>query len=577
MFRDINIQFRRGIKSSGFLFSVLLMFYSLFFVHTDVNYSIVPPHLYFGMNNFYYFFIISFWLGLSQFVLPIVGILPFGFFLVDDETTGFGGMASYRKKAEAYIGNRLLSAMLTAAFAVLSSVFIFTVFLLFVTSMEGSDAGWIEAMKNSSFEWMSTPDHFIYFVLSQYGRMMLSAAIWAAVAVGFSALWSNRAFVFLATFATSIILDTVIGGALGEEYTLTWLQTPDLSTTTPFKAVLVRQLCYLLGAVCFASLGAAWRFSKTARRLRQRVAQRRAGRTADKEKTKLFALPVFARGNAMGRLWSDVRGFCCWPALASSLIIPVVVMLMGRRINQAGYSIGDLLMETFGGSWWQEPPLNFRPIGIWVLTLMPPVMGMAINLQRELGTRMTQTLYRHPSKMAWWRSKCLASVFYTLVCTIAMFLSVMVAGGLLGADGIAIYIEDSDGFATKNVVILLTLFVIFLGQVLMLTQLQMLVHLVSGSMQLAVLSYIMPLIVSLIFFSLFDRAVNIHSPYNWGMLLRTELFSPQFMEGDGEPFPLASIPLNMALRNEYMAALGLFILNLLCIKPLKVTQRQLID
>lgn len=578
MIRDVKKQMMRGIQNSGFLFAILLMLYSLLFVHTDVSLLLTAPHLYFGSRNFYYFFIITFWMGLSQFVLPMAGVLPLGFFLCDDESSLFFRMAIYRERPREYIGNRLLAAMLSAAFAVLVSAVIFTLFLLLMSRLEGGDQEtWLLYRKGTSFEWMATPDHFLFFILSQYGRMMLSAAIWAAAAVGFTTLWSNRAFVFLATFALSIMLDTMVGGALGEEYTLTWLQTPDLSTTTPLLTALVRQLYYLLGAVCFASLGAYWRFSKTARRFRQRADQWWAGRTVNKEKVNFFPLPVFARGNAMGRLWSDLRGFCSWQSLAPAIIIPVIVMLMGRRINQAGYSVGDLLMETFGGNWWQEPPLNFRPIGIWVLTLMPPVMGMAINLQRELGTRMTQTLFRHPSKMAWWRSKCLASVIFALICAVTMFLSVMVAGGLLGADGIAIYIESSDGFAVEDVTVLWTLFIIFLGQVIMLTQLQMLVHLVSGSMQLAVLSYMMPLIASLMLFSLFDRAVNINSPYNWGMLLRTNLFSPEFMAGEGEPFALASIPLNTALRNEYMAALGLFAINLLAVHPLKITQRQLIN
>lgn len=578
MYKDIKMQVKRGVKSSGFLFAVLLMLYSLLFVHTDVSLLLTNPYAYFSSRNFYYFFIVTFWMGLSQFVLPMAGVLPLGFFLCDDEASGFLRMTAYRKSSAAYVGNRLLSAMLSSAFAVLVSAIIFTVFLFLMCPLEGGDQeAWLMYRQDTSFEWMSKPENFEYFVLSQYGRMMLSASIWAAVAVGLSALWSNRAFVFLATFALSIMTDTMIGNAAGEAFTLTWLQTPDLSTTTPLLTMLARQLYFLLGALCFASLTAMWRFSKTARRIRQYFSQWRVKRRVNRPKANLFPLPIFARGNALGRLWSDLRGFCNRQTLIPAMVIPLIVMFMGRRINQAGYSAGDLLLETFGGNWWQEPPINFRPIGIWILTMMPPAMGMAINLQRELGTRMTQTLFRHPSKTAWWRSKCFASILYAVACTATMFLSVTVVAYILGADGLAIYVEDSDGFLSADVGILGTLFFIFLGQVIMLTQFQMLVHLLSGSMQLAVLSYIMPLIVSLIFFSLFDRANNINSPYNWGMLLRTELFSPQFMEGDGEPFPLASTPMNMALRNEYLAALGLFVINMVAVKPLKITQRQLRD
>ena len=121
MIRDVKKQMMRGIQNSGFLFAILLMLYSLLFVHTDVSLLLTAPHLYFGSRNFYYFFIITFWMGLSQFVLPMAGVLPLGFFLCDDESSLFFRMAIYRERPREYIGNRLLAAMLSAVFAELKA------------------------------------------------------------------------------------------------------------------------------------------------------------------------------------------------------------------------------------------------------------------------------------------------------------------------------------------------------------------------------------------------------------------------------------------------------------------------
>ena len=47
-------------------------------------------------------------------------------------------------------------------------------------------------------------------------RLLLSAMVWALVACGFSALWPNKAFVFVAVFAASVLLDALVGALFGQ-------------------------------------------------------------------------------------------------------------------------------------------------------------------------------------------------------------------------------------------------------------------------------------------------------------------------------------------------------------------------
>lgn len=574
--KDTLWQIHRALKSRNSLFAVLLMVYALIFVHTDAPIFYSEPFVYFRSTNFFYFFIVSFYFGITQFVVPIAAMLPLGYFLCDDQESGYVHLSLYRCSNLRYALRRLAAAALSAMLIVILTCLLVTLLLLILSPLEGgATESWLLNRKGSAFESVTTPQSFVWYILIQYAHLALSAAVWAMIAVGFSSLWTNRAFVFVATFGLSLLVETVVGKSMGEEYTLSWLQTPDPGTMLPIHIHFIRQAFYLFGAFIFAYGGLLWRFSNKIQRVKQPILLWVKQHAAERKRSSEWHLPGLLKCTATGRILTDARAFCTWQTLAPALFIPLLVMFLRSVVHTSVYSIGDLWVDVFGGIGWFEPVINFNAIGLWTLVMLPPMMGIALNLDREIRSRRLITINRFPSKQQWWSSKCLACFIYAFVCTCAMFFSVAFVGVLTGARGFALFLPDADGFMVKNYLIILKLFLLFFGQVLMLTQFQAVVHLISGRMQIGILAYILPFIASLISYSIFDRAINESIPYNWGILVRTDLFSPSFMLlENGEHAKLCAIPYGQALIKQAIAVMIIFSFSAVIIKAINITERE---
>ncbi len=156
-----------------------------------------------------------------------------------------------------------------------------------------------------------------------------------------------------------------------------------------------------------------------------------------------------------------------------------------------------------------------------------------------------------------------------------MFFSVAVLGWLTGADGVGVLLEDEDGFLNYNYFVLFQTFCLFTGQIIMLTQIQALIHMLTGRMQLGIIAYILPCLACLITCSLFDRMRNMYIPYNWGMILRTSLFSPAFdYEDSGEALPRCATNMDAALAAEIGVSILLAGSSLLLARKVRISERE---
>lgn len=132
-------------------------------------------------------------------------------------------------------------------------------------------------------------------------------------------------------------------------------------------------------------------------------------------------------------------------------------------------------------------------------------------------------------------------------------------------------------FAIANIVWMAM--ILFAGHVLMLTQLQILVHSISNDMRLGILCYIVPVVLSAMMASNVDLLWNEHIPYNWGMVLRTDLFSIsgyyiEDMNGLTKWLPQCCLPLEKAVGYQIMAATALFAINHIVMRLLNITSRK---
>ncbi len=382
--KDIGFQVMRGLRSRGCLFSVCLMLYSLFFVHTDTPVFFTMPLTYFGKDcTFYFHFMISFWMGLSQYVIPIAAMLPLAFFHCDDLKSGFKNLSEYRISRSCYYVHRVIAAIICAIVVVAVACVLFTVFLLSVCTLQGGETEpWLIYRKGSAYEWLATAEHFPLFIISQYGRLMVSAATWALVAVTLSLVWANKAFVFVSTFGLSIFMDVILGKCYGEEFTIAFLQTPEFNTKTPLMELFGRQILYLGIAGVFCVLVIFFVSSKKILKRKQKLILFVTAFLPMRDEKVEWNLSIKSRGTFFGEVVTDVRAFLSYATVLPAIFIPVLVTVCNSVLYMNPHSIGDLWIDVFGGFYWFEPVINFTPIGLWILILLPPLMGVALSLER---------------------------------------------------------------------------------------------------------------------------------------------------------------------------------------------------
>ena len=200
------------------------------------------------------------------------------------------------------------------------------------------------------------------------------------------------------------------------------------------------------------------------------------------------------------------------------------------------------------------------------------MMGIAYTMHRELSGRQMITVHRHGSSRQWWASKVVASTLYAVICVLLMFLWTMVLGWLRGAKGMQVYVTDADGFRTAGNGVLPTMFVQFLLQVIMWTQLQMLIHLIFVDMRAGIIAFLLPLVAMLVSASNIEVMGNMWIPVNWGMVFRTEIFcSSGYMLEGGEWMSLCSIsPLNAFILHAIVVAC-LYSLHATCSRFVELT------
>jgi len=273
---------------------------------------------------------------------------------------------------------------------------------------------------------------------------------------------------------------------------------------------------------------------------------------------------------------TDLRSCCTPRTLLPAIVIAVFLMLVMPRYLEGGYSIGDLLMNAFGGIYWFEPEASFELIGYWVLALLPVMFGIALNLNRELGGRTYLSIAKFPSRWEWWISKWVSLSCYTVVASACMFLTAVVYGLLTGHTGFGVIMEDTDGFPFRDSFVVFRLFVIFTLHLLMISQVQIFFHVLTNRAQAGFIAFLLPLIYCVITYSIFDRSFNEMVPYNWGMILRSEIFSSSYMQSEsGKQIPLCAIPVRTEMLGQAALWLGGGCMNMLLGKWIRFTEREI--
>lgn len=578
--KDILCQVRRGCTVRTALSIFALLLYAFLFPYFNVHVFFEDPLYFFGFDRFYYYFIMSFNSTLLRYALPIAAIIPLSFFFAEDKESGFYNIEAGRMSKRKFVSHRIISAQIASVLLIGATCIMYTAILLLLCPLEGGSSasrGWLSTYQDSPIGWMAKEEGFVCFVIWRIATLLIAAMIWNTVAILLSFIWANKGFIFLATFGISLLMDNTIEKYINIEYTVYYLQAPTYFLgNTPVLHLFVRELAYLGIIIVLFFVVSALRFSNAIQQWRdQKEPLKRIQNLLQRWEKKLHIHPDI-QNTWIARLITDVTANCSVATLLPAVVVPMFILLCKSEVLVVKHTVGDLLMHVFGGLYWFEPEVVFEPIGYWLLILLPCMLGVAINLERETGIRKYLSIHRYPSAAKWWLSKYMACNIYVIINSLVMFLTVTIVAILTQSTGFGILMTDEDGFPFRSSLVVFQLFHIFTWQLLFLTQIQIFFHAVSNRMHVGFIAHIFPLLMVMLSFSLVYRDVNALIPYQWGIFLRSELFNPTYMLYENEEkLSLCATDLNYCLYGQMALVFAIGCINGLLGKILNFKERRL--
>lgn len=573
--KDIIAQIRRGIKSTGFLIAVVLQLFALTYVHMDAGLFWQNPLEYFKCGDFYYTFLISTEQGLSWLIVPIAAIMPFGFVFVDDKQSGYINLVLYRQDRKKYVIHRAIVACITSAIAMLLALSFYTGFIAIVTPWTNVGTGWQELASAAPYKWRASDEYFFVLVFECFGRLIFSSMIWALYGLSMSNIWQNRIFVTISVIATNLFLESYIPMKIGAMNSLSYLQIPQCGSSQFLSVSLIKQTVYFAISLVMFGTTSVLRFSTKV----HSISEKNRSFISCRRNTRIGLWNDQIGKMKMGKFTAELRACCSIKTLCWSAMTGWFVVFLSSNAQNVKYSVGDVLIECYGGMEWADPVINFSAIARWILLLLPVALGVAINLEREFGARSFITLNRYGSKTSWWTYKCAAQIVYVILCVTIMMLATILSSHFTGAEGFAVYGEDGDGFSILRTDIVWATAILFICHVLMLTQFQVFVHTLFNDARMGLIAYTIPPVVFCIMASNIDHIWNEKVPYNWGMILRTNMntingYVIEGMDGVAEWLPQCCIQINRAFGYQIAATIILFVLNCILIQYINIASRK---
>ena len=184
-----------------------------------------------------------------------------------------------------------------------------------------------------------------------------------------------------------------------------------------------------------------------------------------------------------------------------------------------GQTIGYVLAETLGGPVW-DMFISIDAAMDWLLALMPPLTGLVIYIQQAAGPQQVFTLHRSQSMWRWMLQKVLLLFLYAFACTFLMAGTIILVSWLQGMRGLHVFAQDARGFLSKQYAQPLLSILCFSLQSMMLMLVFQWIYLLSGSINWALVAFILPVIWGLMSGSSDENPGSIQVFINWGLSSR---------------------------------------------------------
>ncbi len=234
----------------------------------------------------------------------------------------------------------------------------------------------------------------------------------------------------------------------------------------------------------------------------------------------------------MRKTWSALRcsigRMLSWKTVVFTLLSTILYVTLLPYAHQEGASVEAVLLSLVGGFEYEEIIVfKLDELFVWTLLLMSYLRCVSIAMQEEYDGRCKDTLYRFSSYRSWYRNKVVASCVACIGITVVIALGAVLGAWVWGRGKFGAMITTMAGFYEPAWPHCLMALLLLLCSALMLTQWQMLIHLATGNVVMAIAAFVLPIIASLYSCSnayLHPLGVQ-YNPINWGMYMRSSVMS----------------------------------------------------
>ncbi|MDR3050477.1 MAG: hypothetical protein LBU67_01985 [Oscillospiraceae bacterium] len=493
---------------------------------------------YFRTGNYGYMLMLSTELGLLWLLLPVCSILPLAAAGLS-ESADAGKARWLGRLRPRWVFKQLVGSLVPLVFVFL----LYGVFLSLVCPA-GSESSWQLVAMEHAYAWRAADAWMPLFTAECLFRLVISASTWAMTGLALYRVFRHKATVAALVFALTLWMEYV-GRYVGGGWSSSFLQVPGVSNTIPLSHLLYRQMLYLCVAIALYALlcGAETALEGRRKNRRARVCQTRVG----------------PGSTGFAASMREALGACLsLPGILIALCLPFyAIFLCGAKVSGMP-SIPEMWLFVFGGLPWGTPTVDPMLLAIWMLLLAAP----AIGLSRMCGA----VCWHHTERLSFPRLSAwiAASLLFTLLSVIIMWVGTGLYSVLSGVRIGGLFLPDSPHNIGEIGVVLLT-FASFILQTMITAIVFVAAYMFSGSEETSLVIAVLPSFWMLLFGSNEDIPRNIFLPANWGMVLRSDLFSASFIDeivGDGltKRYDLCAFDPYWALRMQLFLLLAITVI-----------------
>lgn len=144
------------------------------------------------------------------------------------------------------------------------------------------------------------------------------------------------------------------------------------------------------------------------------------------------------------------RGFP--PAFCGVLLVFSFVRAWGITANlRPGHTVGDALLNAFGGCIWSEEVDIQYDVG-WLMIFIPVGIAACFVASQHMAGWVRMSGYRYRSVSHWYRAFMGEVMLAAGVAAVIQILCVLLLAVARGSTGLTVWVEDADGFSVQNIV-----------------------------------------------------------------------------------------------------------------------------